>query len=146
MVDEPSSSQSDPSTLALTLRVLTKGLVGGVEVGRIDMAHLNERKIQKWIDSVNDLHQAKPHTKIHYQSGPMPDLTPLMQAWPPQLEATLRQVGCEVGGLDMTVKEMAKLCCALMDIPVYGDDGLHESLHVLFSLYHEFSNNAHFQA
>ena len=146
VVDEPSSAQSDPSTLDLTLRVLSKGLTSTTaSVPRVEHAEVNVKKVQRWIDSVGELHAAKPQARVQYTAGVMPDLELLMQAWPAEVEGVIRQVGCDVGGLDLGVKDMAKLACALMDIPVYGDDSLHESLHVLFSLYHTFNNNAHFQ-
>ena len=146
VVDEPSSSQSEPSTLELQLRVMHKGLTSTTQaVPRVERAESNTRKVQKWIDSVGELHAAKPQARVVYAAGPMPDLEVLMQAWPAEVEAVMRQVGCDVVGLDVGVKEMARLACAMMDIPVYGDDSLHESLHLLFSLYHTFNNNAHFQ-
>ena len=147
VVDEPSTVQSDPSTLELTLRVLSKGLTSStMNVPRIERAEGQPKKVQRWVDSVSDLHSAKPQAKVAYTGGPMPDLETLMQAWPAEVEAVMRQVGFDATGLDLGVKDMAALCCAMMDIPVYGDDSVHESLHVLFSLYQEFSNNAHFQA
>ena len=77
-------------------------------------------------------------------SHPMPDIEQLMQAWPADVEAVLRQVGSDVSGLDLTAAELARLSCALLGIPVHAGK-LVESLHVLFTLYHDFSNNSHFQ-
>ena len=45
---------------------------------------------------------------------------------------------------DLTLKEYIKVVCVLLDIPVYNDSCLTDSLHLLFSLYSEFKNNAHF--
>jgi intraflagellar transport protein 46 len=45
--------------------------------------------------------------------------------------------------LNMSLPEYARLCCALLDIPVHGN--VVESLHVMFSLYSEFKDNQHFQ-
>jgi len=51
--------------------------------------------------------------------------------------------------IDLTLEDYAKLCCTLLDIPIYQDNGdkknLIESLHVLFTLYSEFKANQHFQ-
>jgi intraflagellar transport protein 46 len=49
--------------------------------------------------------------------------------------------------MNIPVEEMAKYCCALMDIPVHKinkDRNLVESLHVLFTLYSGFKTNQHF--
>ena len=148
VVDEPCSRQSDVSALTLQLNVLHKGIGGAAStasVPKIEDAAANGRKVTRWIESVTDVHQQKPQARVHY-SNEMPDIERLMQAWPPQLESAIAAAGAELGqGLDLSVKEMAELCCALMSIPVHGDDKLVESLHVLFSLYQEFCNNAHFQ-
>ena len=45
--------------------------------------------------------------------------------------------------MDMTLEEFSRVICGLLDIPV--EKSLIESLHVLFTLYHEFRSNAHFQ-
>jgi len=50
--------------------------------------------------------------------------------------------------LDMSLEEYAKLCCALVDIPVHQGNNpksVIESLHVFFTLYDEFRANQHFQ-
>jgi intraflagellar transport protein 46 len=44
--------------------------------------------------------------------------------------------------MDMTLQEYAKVCCAILDIPVHNS--ITQSLHVLFTLYSEFKNNPHF--
>lgn len=38
----------------------------------------------------------------------------------------------------------SKLVCALLDVPVYSDSSLIESLHLLFTLYLSFKNNPYF--
>lgn len=82
-----------------------------------------------------------------------------MQAWPTAFEQQLSQmlggVGIDggvavesVGALpsdehDLNVQQLARIACALFDIPVY-EGKLVESLHVLLTLFSEFRNNAHF--
>lgn len=39
----------------------------------------------------------------------------------------------------------SKLVCALLDVPVYSDSTLIESLHLLFTLYLSFKNNPYFR-
>ncbi len=55
------------------------------------------------------------------------------------------------GGLDLpgpdialSLEEYVRMMCAVLDIPVYGS--LVQSLHVAFTLFHEFRQNVHFQA
>lgn len=45
---------------------------------------------------------------------------------------------------ELSLEEFARVACALLDIPVHGS--LVQSLHVLFTLYHEFRSNVHFQS
>ena len=145
VLDEPNSQQSDASVLEMTLRVMSKGIAGsgGAAVARIEQADRQPARIDRWIDSIEKLHEQKPNARVHYTHA-MPDIEQLMQAWPADVEAVLRQVGSDVAGLDLTAVELARLGCALLGIPVH-DGKLVESLHVLFTLYHEFSNNSHFQ-
>ena len=145
VLDEPASQQSDPSVLEMTLRVLSKGIAGssGASVARIEQADRQPARIDRWIDSIEKLHEQKPNAKVHY-SHAMPDVEQLMQAWPSDVEAVLRQVGSDVEGLDLTATELAKVSCALLGIPVH-EGRLVESLHVLFTLYSDFTNNSHFQ-
>ncbi len=75
----------------------------------------------------------------------MPDIESLMQAWPKEFESLLRNTNLPNGAdLDLTIEQFTRVVCAMLDIPVY-DTKLTESLHVLFTLYSEFRNNAHFQ-
>eukprot|EP00968_Pinguiococcus_pyrenoidosus_P008835 scaffold655_cov225-Pinguiococcus_pyrenoidosus.AAC.8 len=46
--------------------------------------------------------------------------------------------------MDMTLEDYVRMCCAILDIPVY--DNPVESLHVMFTLYSAFKNNPHFLA
>ena len=50
--------------------------------------------------------------------------------------------------IDMSLEEYAKLCCALVDIPVHQTNSgknVVEALHVFFTLYDTFRANQHFQ-
>jgi intraflagellar transport protein 46 len=55
-------------------------------------------------------------------------------------------VGLELPGPDisLSLEEYVRMMCAVLDIPVYGS--LVQSLHVAFTLFHEFRQNVHFQA
>ena len=57
--------------------------------------------------------------------------------------------------MDVNLEEQVKIACALLDVPIHPTKGnsfsgtknaMIESLHVLFSLYLTFKNNAHFQS
>lgn len=81
----------------------------------------------------------------------MPDVDKVMEAWPAGFDAWLGERKGEEGlpsaDMDLTVEEMSRLACALLDVPVYpsGESSLVQSLHVLFTVYHEFKTNPHFQ-
>ena len=47
--------------------------------------------IDSWITSVNELHRSKPQQSVSY-SSPMPDIETLMQEWPEEFEALLKNV------------------------------------------------------
>ena len=66
-------------------------------------------------------------------------------------EASSHSGGGGGGGLDLpgpdialSLEEYVRMMCAVLDIPVYGS--LVQSLHVAFTLFHEFRQNVHFQA
>lgn len=64
-LDEPSSSQSDPTVLELQLRAMSKKLqYGDVVVRSIENASKNPVAIEKWIQSVSDLHRSKPPPQV----------------------------------------------------------------------------------
>ena len=74
----------------------------------------------------------------------MPDADSLMDVWPEGFENALKELALPSADLDLTLAEFSKLLCSLLDIPTYENPI--ESLHVMFSLYMDFKNNAHFQA
>jgi Intraflagellar transport complex B protein 46 C terminal len=64
-LDEPSSSQSDPTVLELQLRAMSKKLqYGDVVVRSIDNASKNPIAIEKWIQSISDLHRSRPPPQV----------------------------------------------------------------------------------
>lgn len=144
VLDEPSTQQSDPTMLELQLRAMSKKLqYGDVAVRSIDNAAKNPNAIEKWIQSVNDLHRTKPPPHVTYKKN-MPDIEKLMEAWPEDFEQALKLIPLPSPDLDMSLLEYVKVVCAILDIPVY--DNPIESLHILFSLFLDFRNNPHFQA
>ncbi|KAJ8598200.1 hypothetical protein CTAYLR_005527 [Chrysophaeum taylorii] len=143
VLDEPAAAQSDATVLELQLRAVSKKQHGDLAVRSIDNAAKSPLEIDRWIASIADLHRAKPQTQVNYRK-PMPDLDALMAEWPPALEDRLKDIVLPDADIDLSLPEFARLACALLDVPVY--DNLVESLHLLFSLYLEFAENAHFKA
>ncbi|GAX84315.1 hypothetical protein CEUSTIGMA_g11737.t1 [Chlamydomonas eustigma] len=145
VLDEAAARQSDATVLTLQLRNLSKEATGNKTdmVGRIEHSEEGKAKrIQGWIQSINDIHKTKPAATVTY-SRRMPDIDTLMQEWPPEMEAFLKNMKMPSGELDIDLKTFTKLLCGILDIPVY--DNPIESLHVLFSLYLEFKSNPVFK-
>lgn len=142
-LDEPAAQQSDPTVLDLQLRVVSKTFnQKPVTVRSIENADKHPKKITKWVQNIEEVHRQKPPPNVHY-SRPMPEIETLMQAWPHEFEELLKSTALPSADLDLDVQEFSRLVCAILDIPVY--DKTVESLHVLFTLYSDFKNNAHFQ-
>lgn len=141
-LDEPASSQSDPTVLELQLNIINKSsLAKPMTVRSIEHADKNPKKITSWVTNIQEVHRKKPPPSVVY-ARPMPDIESLMQIWPQELEQTLKNIPLPNSRLDLTVAQYARVVCAMLDIPVY--DKVTDSLHVLFTLYSEFKNNAHF--
>jgi intraflagellar transport protein 46 len=143
-LDEPAAIQSDPTVLELQLRAKSKKQqYGDVAVRSIENAAKNPALVEKWIQNIRDLHRSKPPQQVHYKRN-MPDPDALMDVWPEEFELALAELTLPSPDLDLSLGEYTKLLCTLLDIPVYENPI--ESLHVMFSLYMDFKNNAHFQA
>jgi len=144
-LDEPSSQQSDATVLELQLRALSKkSHLEPTTVRSIPLADKNPREVQRWIDSVEELHRTKPPPQVRY-AKPMPDVEELMQEWPAEVEDLLQSIEAPSADLDLDLEEFARLACALTGVPVHGSESVVQSLHVLFTLYAEFRANQHFQ-
>jgi intraflagellar transport protein 46 len=143
VLDEPAANQSDPTVLELQLRALSKKSVRGpIMVRSIENASRDKKAVQSWIDSIKELHRAKPMPTVHY-TRQMPDIDSLMQVWPEELEQLMRDLSLPKADIDLDLKDYCRVVCALLDIPVFNN--MIEPLHVLFTLYMEFKSNQHFQ-
>lgn len=141
-LDEPSATQSDPTVLELQLRAMSKKQqYGDVVVRSIENANKNPSAINKWIQSINDLHRSKPPPTVNYRRN-MPDMESLMDVFPEEFEALLDSVQLPSPDLELSLPEYAKALCTILDIPTYENPV--ESLHLMFSLYMDFRNNPHF--
>eukprot|EP00026_Physarum_polycephalum_P011887 Phypoly_transcript_12135.p1 GENE.Phypoly_transcript_12135~~Phypoly_transcript_12135.p1 ORF type:complete len:376 (+),score=70.12 Phypoly_transcript_12135:59-1129(+) len=141
VLDEPSSSQSDPAVLEMKLRTFSKQPLSHMVVHGIENAEKNKRSVSSWIDRISELHQGKPPPTINY-AKPMPDIERLMQEWPPEIEELLSQVKLPTAELDADLKQFISIVCGILDIPVYNS--FTDSLHVLFTLYASFRENQAF--
>jgi intraflagellar transport protein 46 len=107
-------------------------------VRSIERAAQRPREIDQWIASVEKVQKAKPLAEVKYKQA-MPPLARLLELWPEEFEdflATRSSAIPALADLDVSLKELAKIVCALVDIPVYEGNCV-QSLHVLFSLYLE---------
>ena len=144
LVDEPGGVQSDATVLELQLRAVSKKQHGDVAVRAIEGAAKAPGEIERWIESITDLHRSKPPPQVHYKKQ-MPDIDALMQEWPEKFEQMLNEVSLPPVDCELSLEDTARVMCAIMDVPVY-DNNYVESLHVLFTLYMEFKENVHFNA
>lgn len=148
VLDEPSAQQSEPSILALRLRALSRdaklAAASKAVVKCVERPEEQPREIDLWLQSVQELHRARPPPTVHYTRN-MPDVESLMQEWPPDFEELLSEVQVPSAQLECTLEEYATMACLLVDIPVYKGK-LIQSMHVFFSLYTAFKNSQHFGA
>jgi intraflagellar transport protein 46 len=143
ILDEPAAKQSDPAVVQLSLNYVSRDVraTKPVVVNSIESAEKNPKKVQKWIDDIRELHRTKPPPSVHH-SKPMPDIEALMQAWPDHFEEVLNSVELPGADIDIELEDYVRVVCAVLDIPVYTN--IIESLHLLFALFLEFKQNAHF--
>ncbi|RLN53330.1 hypothetical protein BBJ29_000461 [Phytophthora kernoviae] len=107
-------------------------------VRSIERAAHRPQEIDQWITSVEKVQHTKPMAQVNYKQS-MPPLARLMEYWPEEFEEFLASRGRAIPALselDVNFKELVKLVCVMLDIPVYQDNYT-QSLHVLFSLYLE---------
>ncbi|KAG6591049.1 Intraflagellar transport protein 46 [Phytophthora cinnamomi] len=110
----------------------------GDVVRSIEWAARRPQELDQWIASVEKVQRTKPLAQVNYKQA-MPPLAQLMELWPEEFEDFLAAQKATVptlSELDVNLKELAKVVCALLDIPVYEGNCV-QSLHVLFSLYLE---------
>jgi intraflagellar transport protein 46 len=144
VLDEPSSHQSDPTVLDLQLRAISKkSNLEPMIVRSLENADKNPKEIERWISSISELHRSKPPPQVHYAKT-MPDIENLMQVWPEDFEEKLKTVKLPPPEIDLSILDYARVLCCILDIPCHQN--ITESLHVLFTLYSEFSSNQHFMA
>ncbi|TPX38384.1 hypothetical protein SeMB42_g06773 [Synchytrium endobioticum] len=158
VLDEPHIKQSDAAALSLQLRALQKSFQDNGSMTSIKSIHVpiatpsGRKMLQSWVNSMHQMH-IKPSEVVAY-SKRMPDIEELMQRFPSRLVDVLaaKTSLANVSHLDLDLRELSRLCLALLDVPLHpGRSGCNsktrhmiESLHVLFSLYLEFAEHGHF--
>lgn len=145
VLDEPAATLTDPTVLEIQLKQISKttNLINvPVAVRSIENADKNPQKITTWVKKIDEVHVGRGQPTVNY-SWPV-DIEKLMQAWPREFEELLKTTELPGADIAMDVNEYSQTVCALLDIPVGGDKVTH-SLHVLFTLFSDFKNNAHFQ-
>lgn len=125
VLDEPASIQTDPGALELKLQNLHKGVAPQASVRRVQRN--DAQALQKWIQSVRDIHAAAPAPSVQY-SGPVPDIEQLMEEWPGPIQENIRGFTLPDGPLDLVID----CACGLLDIPI--TNRVH-ALHQLLTLY-----------
>lgn len=104
------------------------------QVASIEHAERNKHSLSEWVKQAAAMAATRPPETVSYTAGPMPELEDLMEQWPPEIEAALEHVQLTRKTLDsVDIKSLIRIYCALLDIPVYGDN-LVEPLHQMLSL------------
>ena len=170
-LDEPHSQQSDPAVIDLALRAISlqeTASDSNMKVRSIKLPPFaknmdagktaSHKTLQNWIDSVTDLQQKKNRSSGLGLKGAsqVDELEKLMAEWPVEVDLALsvHSVQLPSADIDLNIKDFAKLCCIILDIPVkpvktsYNGPKkqLIESLSSIFSVYLLFKNNQHFSS
>jgi len=155
-LDEPTLRQTDPAVLDQILKHQASS--GGEssanqKIHSLKYADKNPKRIEEWISEISNLNKSKPSQTVSFNQ-PMPDIDSIMAVWPESVEKVLSKQALgknmkanevyipKMEELDCSLQEYATLICKMFDIPVYDgsdkrkkENGLIQSLHVLFSTY-----------
>ena len=88
-MDEPSSTQSNPSVVKIGLSYGSKKKAPSVFVESIEDARNRSSLVDKWMNDISNLHKKKPAPTVHY-TKPQPDVESLLQV--PSVGAASRSV------------------------------------------------------
>ncbi|KAL7429538.1 hypothetical protein ACHAXH_003200 [Discostella pseudostelligera] len=108
----------------------------------ISNAAENPYEIDKWMQSVAELHVDNSKSEVRYRNR-MPTIQELMQSWPEKLGAGLRDWTLDLppADIDLSVEEYARIMCSLLGIPVY-DGCVIESVQALLELFVEMQTTS----
>eukprot|EP00163_Fabomonas_tropica_P031047 TRINITY_DN7252_c0_g1_i2.p1 TRINITY_DN7252_c0_g1~~TRINITY_DN7252_c0_g1_i2.p1 ORF type:complete len:370 (-),score=76.27 TRINITY_DN7252_c0_g1_i2:139-1248(-) len=139
---EANPTQTDATVLKHRLRATTKqSNLEAVPVKAVSNIDRNPNEMQKWIDSIKEIHDSRPPATVHY-TNQMPNIEQLMQVWPAEFEELLDSVKLPPADIDVDLLDYCRMVCAILDIPVHNN--IMESLHTLFTLFMEFRSNQYF--
>ncbi|PFH38084.1 hypothetical protein BESB_004250 [Besnoitia besnoiti] len=150
-LDEPALQQSNPAELRLEFRTLRPARKSadprGMQVGVIEEeGEGRRRQIDRWIRTVRRLRDQYQIDRNPWPADvPPPDLKKLMSEWPNKLNVhffSSTAAGLKLEETPLSLSEILKVGCALLDIPTIPNQ-LNKSLHVLWMLYYELTNNGH---
>ena len=150
VLDEPALNCEDKTTLELKyVQLLNVPIANSIPitVESIENADKKPKEVNRWIQSIADLHKTKPAPTVNYTKQ-MPEFDTLMEEWSPQMEQALHQIPFPGPDIDMHIADYSRLICAMMDIPIHklaNNKSVIESLNLLFTLFIEFRDNVHFQ-
>lgn len=149
-LDEPNMNCSDSAVLVMKY-IQSKKTDGSsnqkIDITSIEMAESNQKEIQKWISSIEDLHKGRPMPSVAYTKA-MPDFDTVMDEWPSQMEHAMKNFEFPGPDIAMSTEEYARLMCAMLNIPVHktaNNKGVIEALHMMFTVFSDFKENPHFQ-
>ncbi|XGW33288.1 hypothetical protein V3C99_017613 [Haemonchus contortus] len=144
-LDEPAIQQSDPTILAMQLRLANKDVTTQEDapVKQLERADKSSHEIDNWITNIKELHRTRPSQSTVQFRSPMPDIESLMQEFHSNFEQCLDGVKLPTADLDVDLEEYADICLGLLDIPV--SKSRIQSLHCFFSLFREFKSSQHFK-
>jgi intraflagellar transport protein 46 len=144
VLDEPTIGCSNPQILRMQLREKF-GVVGNNDsdsyIGFIRELQKNPKALTSFLESYDEISRNRAAPTMNY-TYKMPDLEELMQEWPEEMDGALTSLPLPTADMDLSLEEYVRVICAMLDIPVKGN--IVESLHVLFSLYHLFTDFGHF--
>lgn len=149
VLDEPTLNPEDKTVLEMRY-IEGHNVVRAtpMNIEQIEHADKKPKEISRWINSMQDLHKTRPPPTVNY-SKQMPDFDNLMQEWPVDMEAALKEIPFPGPEIDMHPADYARLVCSMVDIPCHklaNNKSVIESLHILFTLFSEFRSNQHLQA
>lgn len=135
------SKQSNSAVIELQLRNRSKKKRSAYATVRsIENASKNNREVDQWIKSVEEIHETKPAPEVRYQNS-MPSCEDMMAPLPRDIAGAIEKGELIVPTADMelTLEEYIVVLCCLLGIPVYKGR-LVESVHALFNMYHQLEN------
>lgn len=146
VLDDPCINQSDPQVLSLQLESSLKGTLpkgaGALAPGlaaaadTIRAVEPTKKSIDDWVQKIDDLHAQQGPAEFPYTITPP---AAILDLWEPDFQALLERVALPGPDIDLSLEEYARVCCAILDIPV--GKNIIESIHMYFTNYNDVLDN-----